>query len=160
MNLQNIHPSKKVRVIIFGLGVAILALIIFQAGVVAGYHKARFGARYGDSFSRNFVDPHQRFDRGFFSGGAPGGHGAVGEIVSIALPQMVVAGSDNLEKTVLVASSTRIREFQTELSTSDLKIGTTVVVLGAPDTNGKIVAQLIRVLPAPTKQASTSPASL
>ena len=79
----------------------------------------------------------------------PGGHGAVGEIVSIALPQVVVAGPDNLEKTVLVGTSTRVREFQDEINVGQLKVGDFVVVLGNPNEEGQVDAKLIRLMPPP-----------
>ena len=101
MDFRDIHKSQKVRGILIGIGVAILVLVIFQAGMVAGYHKARFGARFGDNFERNFVGPKGRnFEDRLPGPGMPGGHGAVGEIVSISLPQIVVAGPDNLEKMI------------------------------------------------------------
>jgi len=42
----------------------------------------------------------------------PGGHGAVGEIISINLPQIIINGPDNLEKIILISASTTIRQFQ------------------------------------------------
>jgi hypothetical protein len=118
--------------------------------MVAGYHKARFGARFGDNFERNFIGPR----RGNFSGrlpgpGMPGGHGAVGEIISISLPQIVVAGPDNLEKTVLVGTSTMVREFRNEITADKLRVGDFIVVLGNPNDEGQIDAKLIRIMPPP-----------
>ena len=152
MDLKNIHKSKTVRGVLMGLGVAVLVLVIFQAGIVAGYHKAKFGARFGDNFERNFIG-----SRGGGFGGRfpvpdmPGGHGAVGKIVSISLPQMVVAGPDNLEKTVLVSTSTMTRKFRDEISVDQLKVSDFVVVLGNPDNDGMIEAKLIRVMPTPNE---------
>lgn len=157
MNLENLHPSKRVRMVIIGLGVAVLALLIFQAGVVAGYHKARFGARFGDNFERNFVGPLGGGFGGTFPGpGMPGGHGAVGEILSISLPQIVIAGPDNLEKTVLISTSTIVREFQNQITTDKLKVGDFVVVLGNPNEAGQVDAKLIRIMPPPPSRAANN----
>lgn len=151
MHVPSLHLTKRSRTTIAILAAVALALLIFQAGVMAGYHKARFGMGYGDSFHREFIDPHRSdMGKGFFGEGIPGGHGAVGEIISINLPQFVVAGSDNLEKTIRIASTTHIREFQNELPASGLMVGSTVVVLGVPNTNGQIDAKLVRVLPGAT----------
>src|SRR3989344_5731463 len=154
MDFRDIHKSQKVRGILIGLGVVVLVLVIFQTGQVLGYHKAKFGARFGDNFERNFVGPRW----GDFGGrlpapGMPGGHGAVGEIVSIALPQVIVAGPDNLEKTVLVGTSTMVREFRDEITLEKLKVGDFVVVLGNPNEEGQVDAKLIRLMPPPPDRA-------
>lgn len=157
MDFRDIHKSQKVRGLLIGLGVAVLALVIFQAGMVAGYNKARFGARFGDNFERNFVGPRGGdFGGGFPTPGMPGGHGAVGEIVSIALPQVVIAGPDNLEKTVLVGTSTKVREFRDEITADKLKVGDFVVVLGNPNEEGQVDAKLIRLMPPPPDRAQNN----
>lgn len=154
MNLKEIHKSKAVQWIIFGLIVFVLVLIIFQAGVFVGYNKARFGVRFGDNFNRNFVDPRGGgFDRGFDDRKfLISGHGAVGEIVSIVMPQIVVAGPDNFEKTVLVGNDTLVRQFRDEVATTSLKVGDYIVVLGTPNDNGQIEAKLIRTVPPPPER--------
>jgi len=160
MNIRDIHKSKIVRGILIGIGVAVLILIIFQAGMVAGYHKARFGARFGDNFERNLIGPRGGgFGGKFITRGMPGGHGAAGEIISISLPQIVVAGPDNLEKTILVGTSTRIREFQDEITSDKLKAGNYIVVLGTPNNDGQINAKLIRLMPFPPSQSMNNPTS-
>jgi|SRR3989338_5265048 len=151
VDLKDIHKSKTVRGIIIGLGVAILVLGIFKLGMVAGYHKARFSARFGDNFSRNFVDPR---GEGFFKDfsdrkGPLGGHGAVGEIVSIALPLIIVSGPDNIEKIIVVSVDTEVHEFRNEITADNLKVGNFIVVLGNPNDNGQVEAKLIRIVPPP-----------
>ncbi|MFA6520525.1 MAG: hypothetical protein WCT44_02890 [Candidatus Paceibacterota bacterium] len=151
MDLKNIHNSKTVRGILIGLGVAIIILGVFKLGQVSGLHKARFSERFGDNFNRNFIDPREG---GFFKDfsdrrGPPGGNGAVGEIVSIKLPLIVVAGPDNLEKTILIKEDTLVRRFQDEVKVADLKIGDNIVVLGVPNDVGQIEAKLIRAVPFP-----------
>ena len=148
MDLKDIHKSKKVQRIIIVLGIFIAILVIFKLGVFAGYHKAKFGARFGDNFNRNFIDPRANgFWKSIPGQNMPGGHGTVGEIVSINLPLMVVAGPDNLEKTVVLTEDVHIREFRSEILTSDLKIGDHIVVLGMPNEEGQIEARLIRLVP-------------
>lgn len=149
MNIQDIHKSKTVRVVLIGLGVAVLVLVIFQAGMVAGYRKARFAGNFNNNFERNFLGPRGGGMRSMMNERLPGGHGAVGEIISINLPQLVVAGPDNLEKTVNIATTTLLRRYQDEISASDLQQGEFVVILGNPDGTGQIEAKLIRVMPTP-----------
>ena len=158
MDLKNIHKSKTVRGIIIGLGIAILVLGIFKFGTVTGYHKARFSQKFGDNFDRNFVDPR---GEGFFKDfsdrqGLPGGHGAVGKIVSIALPFVVVADPDNLEKTVVVGNDTEIREFRDSITADKLEVGDFIIVLGAPNDEGQVEAKLIRTVPPPPDKLQTS----
>lgn len=89
-------------------------------------------------------------------GGAnmPGGHGAVGEIVSISLPLVVVAGPDNLEKTVVVEENTEIREFRDNITADKLEVGDFIIVLGAPNNEGQVEAKLIRLAPPPPEMGS------
>lgn len=151
MDLKDIHNSKTVRGIIIGLGIAIIVLGIFKLGQVSGYHKAKFSERFGDNFNRNFIDPR---GEGFFKDfsdrrGPPGGHGAVGEIVGIALPLIVVAGPDNIEKTIVISESTEIRKYRDDITKTDLKVGDFIVVLGNPSEDGQVKAKLIRTVPPP-----------
>ncbi|MDD5721116.1 MAG: DUF5666 domain-containing protein [Candidatus Pacebacteria bacterium] len=158
MDLKDIHKSKTVRGIIIGLGVAVLVLGIFKLGQVSGYHKARFSQKFGDNFNRNFVDPRgEGFFKDFSGGLDPiGGHGAVGKIVSIALPLIVVAGPDNIEKTIMISESTEIRKYRDDITTTDLKVGDFIVVLGTPNDDGQVEAKLIRTLPPPPEKLPTN----
>jgi len=145
MDLKNIHKSKTVRGIIIGLGIAILVLGIFKLGQVSGYHKARFSQRFGDNFNRNFVDPR---GEGFFKDFSdredlPGGHGAVGKIVSIALP-------------LVLSDSTEILKYRDDITTTDLKVGDFIVVLGTPNDDGQVEAKLIRTIPPPPDKLPTN----
>ncbi len=153
-NLKEFTASKSFQGILIGIGISIVGLLIFQAGVMVGQHKVQFGDRLGSHFERNFVD----LERGGFGSPKglgfgeqlpPGGHGAVGEVISVTLPTFVIAGPDNLEKTVTVTDNTLIREFRDELSTDGIETGKFVVVLGEPNDDGVIKAKLIRFLPPP-----------
>lgn len=152
MNIQEYIKSSSFKGILTGICIAIVALIIFQAGIAIGERKATFAGRFGDSFERNFRKPG---DDGFMQrrlpGGSdmPGGHGAVGQIVSVALPQIVVSGPDNLEKTVLINDSTEIREFRDTVQADKLKVGDFIVVLGSPNDSGQVEAKLVRLMPPP-----------
>lgn len=123
-----------------------------------GERKATFSQRFGDNFERNFRGP----DGGMMfpgfpgEGPMPGGHGAVGEIISIALPNIIVAGPDNLEKTIVIGTDTRIREFQSELNAEDLTVGDHIITLGEPNEEGQIEAKLVRLLPPPPGAPSDS----
>lgn len=149
MDLKNIHQSKTIRGILIGLAVAVILLIVFQAGQAIGYRKARFAGNFGNNFERNFLGSRSGGIKMNFNGGIPGGHGAAGEIISIDLPQIIISGPDKLEKTILIGTSTLIRRFQGDIKVSDLQQGEFVVVLGNPNDAGQIEAKLIRIMPAP-----------
>ncbi|HMP67595.1 MAG TPA: hypothetical protein PKA60_02505 [Candidatus Paceibacterota bacterium] len=151
MNIKDYIQSQSFKGVLIGIFIAIIALIIFQSGVAVGERRASFAHRFGDNFERNFRDPRGGFFQQRMPSGMniPGGHGAVGEIVSISLPLVVVAGPDNLEKTVVVGNDTEIREFRDSITADKLEVGSFVVVLGTPNDEGQIDAKLVRILPPP-----------
>ena len=152
MSWKEISQNKKFKVLVSIIFIFVIVLIIFQAGMYVGLRKAGFSARLGDNFERNFRDPRGGgfMPRGFPGGvGMPIGHGAVGEIVSIALPFVVVAGPDNLEKTLVVSTTTEIREFRNTIQANELAVGDFIIVLGTPNDEGQVNAKLIRLAPSP-----------
>jgi len=158
MNFKEYTQSQSFKGVLVGISLTLVALVIFQAGVSVGVHKASFANRLGDNFERNFGPTgRDAFMPPDFPGerrGLPGGHGAVGEIVSTALPEIIVSGMDNVEKTILVTDKTIVREFRDELTPESLSVGTHIVVLGSPNDDGQIEATLIRILPAPGEEFS------
>jgi hypothetical protein len=151
MNIKNYIKSQSFKDVLIGILIAIIVLVIFQLGVAVGERKASFLCRFGDNFEKNFRDPKGKFMQQRIFGGinAPGAHGAVGKIVSIALPLVVVAGPDNFEKTVVVGIDTEIREFRNNIKANQLEVGDFIVVLGVPNSEGQIDAKLIRLTPPP-----------
>jgi hypothetical protein len=154
-NIKEFTQSKSFQGILIGILISIVVLLIFQAGVMVGQHKAGFGDRMGEHFERNFVDM-ERYENlpppmafGFGEMLPPGGHGAAGQVISVALPTFVIAGPDNLERTVVVNDETVIRQFRDEVNKENIETGRFVVVLGEPNDKGEIEAKLIRFLPPP-----------
>ncbi len=148
MNLKTLQSSKKLQGILIGIGIAIIAILIFQAGIMVGYRKAAFSFKFGENFSRNFIgrkDMNMNFPRGDM----PSGYGAVGTIVRMNLPTIIVAGPDATEKVVTITKETLIRHFKDDMASTSLKVDDHVVILGEPDNEGQVVAKLIRVIPPP-----------
>lgn len=151
--LKEFTQSNTFRGIIVGIVVAIIALLIFQAGMHVGYRKASFSFRFGDNYYRAFGDQggpklfHMPLRGGFIES-----HGAVGQIVSINLPTFVVADPKGIEKVVLINDSTVIRQFDQDLTPDDLGIDNFTVVLGSPNEDSQIEAKLIRILPPPPER--------
>ncbi len=162
---SDVSDSKNVRRVLMVLVILIIVLGVFKLGEVVGYRRAQFAGRFGDSFDRNFNGfsgaPPGSMPRELLP---PGGHGALGIIASIALPNIIVADRDGLEKTIHISSTTDIREFRYQIASTSLTVGESVIVLGMPGDAGQIEATLVRVLPsqssasaAPTHSAPPTP---
>lgn len=155
MKWEDLHDKKFVRGALLGIGVIIVLLGVLGIGVTLGEHRARFAGKYGESFERNFLGSRSGMKGNMMFMNIPGGHGAAGTIVSVALPRFIVAGPDGIEKTVVMSSSTTLREFQKEITTADLKEGDFVTVIGNPNDNAEIEASLVRVMPNPAEATGT-----
>ena len=152
---------KKVLVVI---GSLILALIIFQAGMFVGFEKASFSYGWGNNYRQTFGEPRNGFATGMMPGSPddffPSANGAIGKIVKINLPTLVVIGPDNVEKVILISNDTLIREFRNQIQATDLKVNDEIVAIGSPDSSSQIEAKLIRVIPAqPTQNQNLLPNS-
>jgi hypothetical protein len=156
MSAQEVLKSKKFKIAALAVGVIIIALVSFSAGVGVGFHKARFSYKFGENYERNFVGgPFQgpgmmeRGSRGMmddFEGrGFRNGHGIAGTIISVANNQIVIKDRDGQENTISVSDKTLIKQGQNTISINDLKNDEQIVVMGRPGDNGTINADLIRV---------------
>ncbi len=149
--------SKEVTILILVLfGLAIL-IGTFSVGMAAGYRKARFSYAWSENYHKNFAGPRAGFmnnmNQDFSGGDFIGGHGAFGQIISIADSELVVRGKDNIEKIITVTSETDIRRFRDAIQASDLKPTEPIVVIGEPNDQGQIEAKFIRVMPMPASPA-------
>lgn len=142
--LPHIH-SRAVKIAGLACASLLLALLVFQAGIMVGYRKAVFSRQLGNNFYRAFEGPSPKGDKGPI----PGGHGSAGFIASIASSTIVVVGPDGIEKMVSIGTTTDIRRFRDVISAGDLKTGEFVVAIGNPGEDGVISARAIRVLPPP-----------
>jgi hypothetical protein len=151
--IKSVTPGKVIGAII------ILAVIlgIFQAGVFVGFSKASFHYNFGDNYYRNFGQPGGRMERSMMKplndigmrlmDERSGGHGTFGKIIKINLPNIVVLGPDNIEKIVLINSTTTIHMGRTQVVTDNLIMDQDIVVLGTPNESGEISANFIRIMP-------------
>ncbi len=152
--IKKILESKTFLTIICTLGVLAVLFLVFQAGRQAGFRKASFGRDWGKNYEMNFGSP-QRGPKmmgeqfGDFNN-LPNAHGAIGKIIKITLPTLIVLDEkDNTEKVVLVSEKTEIRMMKDAVKKEDLKIDDHIVVIGVPNSSGQIEARLIRFLPVP-----------
>jgi len=145
---KNIVSSKKVRLTAGVIGVLVLALLIFHAGVVFGSHRNSFGdpldrSGMGRGFRPPFMPDGFEMPRGFI----PNSHGAVGAITAITLPTFTMETREGTSKTILVSTSTMIQNGENPKNIT-LSVGTHIIVLGDTDSEGRIGAKVIRMLPA------------
>lgn len=148
-DIKEFAQSKTLQKILIGVGMAVVALLIFQAGMFVGYRKASFSYRFGDNYYRAFGDHGPKSFKGSMRGGFIEANGAVGKIVSINLPTFVVVGTDNVEKVILIRENTRIRHLDTTATSTDLKVDDSIVIFGSPNDSSQIEAKLIRIVPTP-----------
>ncbi len=148
--IKNVFTSKVSGKILAGILIAIIALVIFFAGTVVGFHRARFGNDWEEHYRQNFgMMPMMRNGFGFGEDYFPNAHGAIGKIIKIELPNIIVEDKDNTEKVILTDPNTQIQNARNLVTASDLKIDDYVVVIGTPNDKGVIVAKLIRIIPEP-----------
>lgn len=148
--MKDFIQSKKFKSIIQIIGIVLISVVIFGAGMEVGQRRALFSYRFDDNYNRNFAGPHSVFspmmgdqDNIFSS------HGAVGEIISLGLPNIVIKGPSEVEKSAIIDNQTIIRQMSGVATTSDLVVGKSVVIIGDPDETGIIHASLIRIMPPP-----------
>lgn len=149
ISTPHLSQSNSFRKILIGVGIAVLVLLVFQAGVMVGFRKASFSFRGGDNFYRAFGEDRRGPFPGMMHGEFPGANGSVGKVLSIALPTLVVEDGNAVEKTILLNEKTIIRKGRATLKPSDIRANDLLVVLGKPNDNAQIEATLVRLLPPP-----------
>jgi hypothetical protein len=159
------YITKHKNKIIVGIISFVAALLIFQAGIFVGYHKAFFSYSGGDRFYRMMEGgrPPMMGPQGivgnmmFFNDNLSPSHGVSGKVVSVTPPSFIVAASNNLEKTVVMTDDTVIRKFRDTVTQADIHAGDYTLILGEPDSSGNIQARFIRITPVlATTSASVS----
>ncbi len=153
MDFNKLPQSKTFKRAALLVGLLLIVFVSFSFGAFVGYHKARFSYAWGENYDRNFAGPHHGifgmqgmmpFDSSAFMNA----HGAFGTIAGIdsTSAMIMIKGQDNLEKTVVISSSTALLEHRSAIAFSDLETGESVVVIGTPNEQGQIEARLVRIL--------------
>jgi hypothetical protein len=159
MSTQEILNSKKFKIAALVVGVIIVALVSFGAGIGVGLRKAKFSYKFGENYERNFIGgPFQGPMGGMMGDRGPRGmlpdfegrgfrnpHGIAGSIISVADDKIIIKDRDGQENTISVSDKTLIKRGQDTVSAGDLKNDEQIVVMGRPGDNGTINADLIRV---------------
>ncbi|MEI8174360.1 MAG: hypothetical protein WCG28_00225 [bacterium] len=144
-NIKKIFEGKGSFRILCGIGIIIIVLLIFYAGIRVGFHKASFGHAWGENYERNFgmMQSRPMFGQDNF----PNAHGAIGKVIKITLPTIIVQDRDNTEKVILTKNDTQIQKLKENITLNDLKIDDFIIVVGTPNQQGQIEAKFIRIMP-------------
>jgi hypothetical protein len=146
-DIKKVFESEVSFKVLCGIGVIIVALLIFSAGVTVGFRKASFGRAWGEHYNENFGMGRSVISPNSMMGYFPNAHGATGKIVKIELPNIIV--KDNTEKTILISNDTTIAKGRDGIGAADLKVDDFIIAIGTPDDKGVIEAKFIRVIPSP-----------
>ncbi len=162
MDTKNFLRSKGFQATVIIVGVLLVALISFAAGLNIGMRKAKFFCAFGENYERNFGSgfgnerragsrmnggperkmPMPDFDRKGFRNG----HGLVGEIISVAENSLVVKDIFGNENTISVKEGTVLKNGRESVDFSTLSVGDRMAVIGEPSENGTVEAKFVRVL--------------
>jgi hypothetical protein len=144
-NIKKVFESRTAFGILVTAGIVIVLLLTFSAGITVGFRKASFGRAWGDNYERNFgMRPNRPM---FGNDNFPNANGAIGKIIKIELPTIIVQDKNNTEKVVLIKDDTKIQEIMANIKMSDLALDKYVTVIGSPNSQGQIEAKFIRVMP-------------
>jgi hypothetical protein len=148
--IEKMFESKMFVGILYGIGSVIILLAVLSVGISIGFHKASFGKAWGDNYERNFgMMPQMRGGFNFGNDNFPNAHGAIGKIIKIQLPTLIVQDKDNTEKVILTKEDTKIQKMRNTILPTDLHIDDFVIVVGSPNDKGQVEAKLIRIMPSP-----------
>ncbi len=155
IKIPDFPHSKILRRSLMGLAILIAVILIFQGGVFVGYRKASFSYRWSNNYERNFggmmggLNKEGRRSNFGMMGYLPAS-GAVGTVISVNFPEITIAGNSagDAEKIAVISGETQVRKLHNTIKSSEIAAGDYVMVIGEPDTEGKIKAKLIRLMPA------------
>lgn len=150
--IKRFTDSKNFKKLIYILGAIVIIILVFQAGMMAGYRRASFSRDWGDNYERNFGP--KREGLGFIRDNMrdiPNAHGAIGKILKVELPNITVLDKDQTEKVIIIKDDTSILERKEILTKDSLTVDKFVVVIGNPNTQGQIEAKMIRIMPFPNE---------
>ncbi|MDD5110664.1 MAG: DUF5666 domain-containing protein [Patescibacteria group bacterium] len=146
MDNKSVFQSKPFAWAVGGIGLLIVLLVVFRAGMYVGLRQAAFSYRGGGDFSRMSDRPPRMFFRDFVGQDFVASHGIMGMVTKIENTSITIKGPGDAEKTLTVDDQTTIRRGMETLQIADLKLNDRIVVIGSPNNDGTIQAKLIRVI--------------
>ena len=112
--------SKNFKRIIYIFGTLFILFFVFQAGMIVGFNKASFRHDWGDNYEKNFAPRNNAFQ--FIKNNFDetlNAHGAIGKIIKIDYPNIVVLDRDQTEKSIVIDENTNILERKDKVSKED-----------------------------------------
>ncbi len=152
----NFFQSKNFKKILYGVAIAIAVLVIFQAGMFVGYRKANFSYSWGDNYYRTFGERGEHMMGFLHNRDFTNSSGAIGKIVKIDLPTLMVENKDGIEKAILITDDTVIKKLRETVKPEELKIDDFVIVIGSPNDKAQVEAKIMRIMPNPENFIGTS----
>ena len=146
---KEINPDV-LKWIIIGLLCFVGVILIFSLGMWVGGERARFSYGWAENYHKNFGGPRPGFGpdwQNFPKQDFIEGHGVFGKIIEIKENGFVIKDKDDTEKIVVIKEGTVIKRLRDTIQLSDLKIDDFVVIIGSPNDQGQIEAELIRIMP-------------
>jgi hypothetical protein len=147
MNITQLSESKTARNVLWIIGISIILLLVFKAGISVGFKKAEFSYRLGERYYRGFTGPRQGFPADLKENDFLMSHGTFGSVISVSSSSLIVQDRNKAERVIILSDKTAIVKFRDTIKPENLKPNDQLVVVGSPNASGEIEAKLIRVLP-------------
>jgi len=152
METEKLFQSKLFKGIILGGALFLLVMLIFCVGIFVGAERANFSFAWAADYHRNFGGPESGFIGQMLSQNYIGANGVFGQIIKSdsTVPgqtALTIRGADSVERIILADKETTIMLQRKNIEISELENGENVVVIGEPNNQGQILAELIRIMP-------------
>ncbi|MDB5204185.1 MAG: hypothetical protein JWP09_213 [Candidatus Taylorbacteria bacterium] len=144
--MKEVSRSKYFNLALIAVALVVWTGLILQLGMIVGYQKASYFFKSGDNYYKNLRGP-KPMPMGLNDNDLPRSHGAIGKVLQVSLPEILIEDKDGAEKTIIVGSSTIIKKLEGPAEANSISIGDYVVTIGNPNGDAKIEAKLIRILP-------------
>jgi len=161
---DNFFKSKTFLRILYGIGIAVAVLLVFNAGMIVGFRKASFSYNFGENYYRAFghrgmMDEPDGIPGipGFPFDDLSGAHGAAGKIIKVSLPTFIIEDQNNVEKVIRLSDDSTIKLFRNNVGSTSISVGNFAVVIGSPNDKSEIDASFVRILPPPPEISTSSP---
>ena len=150
--------SKKIARIMAAVIIMAGIIFVFHIGEEFGYKKAELMDQVSGNYYKTFGpgDPRKTGPLGYLFDDQTGTHGVAGKVANVTAGKIVVEDNEGIEKTVTTDSDTIIKKQRNTISINDIQPDDFIVVIGSPNANGEIDAKIIRVVPPPITQATST----
>lgn len=145
-DIKAFAKSKYFNRTIFVITFFVWTGLVLQLGMIVGFQKASYFFKYGDSYYKNIRGP-KMMPMGLQDNDLPRSHGAIGKVIQVSLPTIVIEDKDGLEKTIRISNGTMIKKSDILASSTDISENDFAVVIGVPNDDAVIEAKFIRILP-------------